>query len=121
VSLVEQPIDLIKDREAYNKSATASHLWTACRHLKPARMKWTTRQPRVWTTGALPLPTGALPLPQQPASPKARITEQITTNIFLIEFSQYEKCQLNIATILEFMASAERPHFPNRFKVVVFN
>jgi len=42
-------------------------------------------QPLVWTTGALPLPTGALPLPMQPVRPKARITEHIASNNFLIE------------------------------------
>ena len=50
----------------------------------------------------------------QPASPRARITEQIATNNFLIEFPSAKVPRFNIVIILEFMASAETPHFPQK-------
>jgi len=38
----------------------------------------------------------------QPASPKARITEQIATNNFLMKFPSAKKCEFNIVTFLNY-------------------
>jgi hypothetical protein len=51
-------------------------------------------------------------LPTQPTSPKARITEHIATNNFLMEHP-FEIARVTIVIIPELITSAERPHFPS--------